>query len=313
MRTALLFLLVSAAFAAEPVRIVFDTDMGNDVDDALALATFHALESRGECRLLAVTITKDNRFAVPFIDLVNTFYGRTGIPIGIVRNGKTKDDGNYTRPVVENKMYPRKLAPDAEAPDAQLVLRQTLAAQPDSSVVIVQTGFSTNLARLLDGEGRDLVRRKVKLLVVMAGAFFGWMPEYNVEQDIPSAQKVFAEWPTPLVASGWEVGGTILYPAHRIDTDFRFLRNHPIADAYRAYRPMPYDEPLWDPTAALYAVRADEGYFALSARGRIRVDDRGRTSFEPGGGDRQYLSVNDVQRGRILETIAALVSEPPGR
>src|SRR5258707_7329269 len=69
----------------EALPIVFDTDMGNDVDDALALAMLHALESRRECRLIAVTITKDNKWSGPYVDLVNTFYGRADIPIGVVR------------------------------------------------------------------------------------------------------------------------------------------------------------------------------------------------------------------------------------
>ena len=59
------------------------------------------------------------------------------------------------------------------------LLRQTLAGRPDRSVVIVQVGFSTNLARLLDSpaddvsplKGRDLVAAKVRLLSLMAGAF----------------------------------------------------------------------------------------------------------------------------------------------
>jgi len=70
------------------VRLIFDTDMGNDVDDALALAVIHALESRGEAKLLAVTLSKDNRYAAPYVDLVNTFYGRAGIPIGWCRTAK---------------------------------------------------------------------------------------------------------------------------------------------------------------------------------------------------------------------------------
>src|ERR1043166_6208091 len=81
------FLLATALFAAQPVPVIFDTDIGNDVDDALALAVLHSLESRREAKLLAVTITKDNRFAAPYIDLVNTFYGRPEIPIGVVHNG----------------------------------------------------------------------------------------------------------------------------------------------------------------------------------------------------------------------------------
>ena len=56
---------------------------------AVALAMIHALESRGEAKLLAVTVTKDNRWAAPFIDAMNTFYGRGDIPIGVVHNGKT--------------------------------------------------------------------------------------------------------------------------------------------------------------------------------------------------------------------------------
>ena len=82
----LLFLLGVLSLAAGPaagVPIIFDTDMGNDVDDALALGVLHALDSRGECRLIAVTITKDNRWSAPYVDLVNTFYGRAHIPVGM--------------------------------------------------------------------------------------------------------------------------------------------------------------------------------------------------------------------------------------
>ena len=64
-------MLASALIFAQ-VPVIFDTDMGNDIDDALALALLHALESRGECRIIAVTITKDNPWAAPYIDLVNT-------------------------------------------------------------------------------------------------------------------------------------------------------------------------------------------------------------------------------------------------
>jgi len=58
-----------------PVALVFDTDIGNDVDtdvdDVLALGLIHALAARGECDLVAVTITKDNPLAAPFTDAVN--------------------------------------------------------------------------------------------------------------------------------------------------------------------------------------------------------------------------------------------------
>src|SRR5262249_29831544 len=72
MKPILLCLAAACLAAAQPLPVVFDTDMGNDVDDALALALLHSLESRGECRLVAVTVTKDNPWSAPFVDLVNT-------------------------------------------------------------------------------------------------------------------------------------------------------------------------------------------------------------------------------------------------
>lgn len=315
-----LVLSCGALMAAEPVRIVFDTDMGNDVDDALALSELHAFESRGEARLLAVTITKDNRWAPVFVNLLNTFYGRPKIPIGMPKSGITPDDGNYTRKV-SMMDYPHDVTADSQLPAAVTLLRKTLAAEPDGSVVIVQVGFSTNLARLLDSRpddssalsGRELAARKVRLVSMMAGEFrTGHGTEYNIVQDIPAAQKLFSEWPGEIVTSAFDIGESIKYPARQIGTDFGFIRHHPLADAYRSYRPMPYDEPLWDPTAALYAVRPERGYFGLSQAGKIAVDGKGVTTFSPDpAGKHRYLTADDAQRARVREAISMLVSQPP--
>ena len=98
----------------------------------------------------------------------------------------------------------------------------------------------------------------------------------------------------PIVTSGFEVGETTLYPAARLDSDFRHIQDHPIADAYRAYQKMPYDEPLWDPTAALYAVRPEYGYFSLSPAVESRWTTRGSTMFTAeAAGTRRYLMVDD--------------------
>lgn len=75
--------LFAAAAPPHPVDLVFDTDMGNDVDDALALGMIHALQTRGACRLLAVTLTNPETLAGRYVDAVNTFYGRGDIPIGV--------------------------------------------------------------------------------------------------------------------------------------------------------------------------------------------------------------------------------------
>jgi inosine-uridine nucleoside N-ribohydrolase len=303
------------------VRLIFDTDIGNDIDDALALAMIHALETRGEAKLLAVTVSKDNRYAGPFIELMNTFYHRPGIPIGTVRGGKTPEDGKYLRPVVESGFYPHKLDDSQKYPDAIAVLRKTLAAEKDHTVVIVQVGFSTNLARLLDSPpdqnsmatGRELVRSKVRLICAMAGAFPTGHPEYNVKIDIDSARKLFNDAPVPMVFSGYEVGKQIVYPATSIEKDYGYVAHHPVADAYRAYMKMPYDRPTWDLTAVLYAVRPINS-FTLSEPGFVSVEDDGSTVFEPDKrGTRRYLKSTEQQRRSARAEMIELSRQEPGR
>lgn len=305
---ALILFLSAAALAAPPAPVVYDTDMGNDIDDALALAMLHALEARGEIRLCAVTVTKDNPWAARYVSAVNRFYGRADLPVGLVRNGVTREEGNYVRRALEQGGWPH----DTEFPDAVALLQRVLAQEPDGSVVIVQVGFSTNLARLLDAPGgRELAARKVKLLSVMAGDFAGGGPEYNVKMDIPSAKKLAAEWPGPIVWSGFEVGRTIKYPARSIERDFAWTARHPVVDGYRLYMKFPYDRETWDLTAVLYAARPEDGYFTLSAPGRVRIDDRGMTRFEADpAGRHRHLIVNDVQRARALEAMIWLASQP---
>lgn len=320
MRLAIAALAVGCALA-QPVPVIFDTDMGNDVDDALALAMLHALESRGECRLVAVTITKDNSWAPVYVDLVNAFYGRGRIPVGMVRAGVTPEDAALIQRPSERRradgtwVYPRRLASGSEAPEAVALLRRVLTAEQDGTVVIVQVGFSTNLARLLDTPGDiALVKRKVKLLSVMAGNFVAQKPEFNVEKDTASASKLFDRWPTPIVASGFEIGEKLLFPAARIEHDFAWAPDHPVVDAYRAYKPMPYDRQTWDLTAVLYAVRPGGDYFGLSAPGKIRSDDTGRTQFAPdAAGPHRYLVLSEAQRARTLEAMVGLASEPARR
>ena len=147
--------LRAAGAAADPVPLVFDTDMGNDIDDALALGLIHALQSHGECKLLAVTVTKDNPFAAPCCDVINTFYGRGDVPIGAVRGGCTPADQLFIRTLATAQeqgrpRYPHRLSDGRQVPAATEVLRRVLEGQADRSVVMVQVGFSTNLARLLD-------------------------------------------------------------------------------------------------------------------------------------------------------------------
>ncbi len=325
LRAAVLLLAIlcaasQTAAAAEPVRLILDTDIGNDIDDTLALAMIHALENRAEVRLLAVTITKDNRFCAPFVNLVNTFYGRPDIPIGMVRGvGKTPGDSPMIqipatrRDAAGQYVYPHRIENGSQALDAVELLVRILSAQPDQSVTIAQIGFSTNLARLLKRNGgRQLVKRKVKLLCLMAGNFAKPEPEYNIYTDPDSARIVLEEWPTPMIFSGYEIGLAVLYPYQSIEEDFRYTKNHPIAEAYRIFLPGHEDHPAWDPTAVLEAIRPDRGYFDLSPPGRVTLESKNVTTFHPAArGNCRFLILKPDTPARVQAVIANLVSEPP--
>jgi hypothetical protein len=221
--------------------------------------------------------------------------------------------------------FPHQLLSARSATTATAVLRKTLAAQPDHSVVIAQVGFSTNLARLLDSEpdeyspltGIELAQKKVKLLSLMAGAFQtidgnGHYLEYNVVKDISSARIVADRWPTAMVFSGFEIGIALPYPSISILRDFAYVPHHPLAEAYIRYIPPPHNRPTWDLTSVLYGILPDRGYFDLSPPGKVTVVADGFTRFsESPQGKHRYLVMRPEQTPRVLEALVQLSSQPP--
>jgi inosine-uridine nucleoside N-ribohydrolase len=305
--------------------------MGNDVDDALALAVIHALQNRRSCELLAVTLTCPEPLAPAYVAAVNTFYGRPGIPIGINPDSpRALHPKNRFLEIMLRKnpggppVFPSNWDA-AKAPRAVDLLRRALAAAADASIVIVQVGFSTNLAALLDTRpdalsplgGRELVAKKVRLLSIMAGNFAenaaSQKAEFNILHDIPAARKLAAGWPSPIVWGGFEVGRAVPYPARSLDNDFAYVPAHPVREAYQSYLPTPHERPCWDLVSALYAVWPDRGvYYGLSPAGRVTISPEGRTTFaaQPGGRDR-YIKVDANRINRLREVLSILASEPP--
>lgn len=315
------------------VQLLLDTDMGNDIDDALALAMIHALQSRGECELIGVAVSKDNPYAAMCVDVINTFYSRGDIPIGCVEEGATPEDGTYARHVVEmtdelgGALFARTVQDASEYPSAVLMMRRRLAAAEDHSVVMLMIGFSTNMARLLESGpdelselgGRELFAKKVSHVVMMAGEFSPEIladptqkkAEFNVRWDVASAQMFISGCPRPIVFSGLEVGLSVLYPGSALDSDYDWCGRHPVVEAYKSYLPMPYDRPTWDLTAVLFAVRPGHGYFGISDAGRVDVDDGGFVRFFPQeGGRHRYLTVDEQQRVRIGNIQNELAAQP---
>ena len=318
----------AAVDADAPLTVIIETDLGNDVDDALALDLLYKYQDAGKIRLLAVNLNKNGQAPAEYADILNTWYGYPDTPVGIIRDGADceTDAVNYAKAVVDlkdslgNPLFARSHPDYDNYPEAVTLYRKLLAGEPDNSVVIASVGFSTNLIRLLETPadeyskltGKELVEKKVKLLVTMAGCFNDpSLHEYNVVKDIPAAKVIFGEWPTPVVTSPFEVGIRIQYPATSIENDFGWAPQHPVVEAYKAYLPMPYDRPTWDPTAVLYAVEGGD-WFTVSEPGRIVVTEEGSTLFEADeAGTRRYLSVTDEQAKAILDHFVEVITSEP--
>ena len=164
----LLFALVAlfafaAADAAKPVKIIFDTDMGNDVDDVVALDMLYKYQDEGTINLLGILSSKREGGSVKFIDAMNTLYGYPNIPIGIAKtypeenyvdSSKSKRL-NYADWVVANHKYKHTVKDWDALPDGYKLLRKLLAKEEDHSVVVVAVGFSTNLARMMESKGDE--------------------------------------------------------------------------------------------------------------------------------------------------------------
>lgn len=310
------------------VNVILETDIGNDVDDALALGLAYNYVDAGKMNLLAITINKEGSAPGEFVDIMNTFYGHPEIPIGVIRNGAYCEDDavNYAKAVVDMKnedgtpAFARSITDYDSLDDAPTLYRKILPAQEDNSVVIVSVGFSTNLIKLLETQadeysplsGRELVKQKVKLLVTMAGNFENEeFHEYNVMKDVPAAKVIFETWPTPVVTSPFELGIQTCYPASSIERDFDWAEHNPIVEAYKSYLPMPYDRPMWDPTALMYAVEGEK-WFTMSPNGRISITDEGSTLFTATpDGDRKHMMVDTLQAKAIIEHFVELIPFNP--
>lgn len=304
-------------------NIILDTDMGNDVDDALALVLLHSFVLAGDAGLCAVSVNKGCRLAPAFTDLINRFCGRDDIEIGWCVNGPTPEEGRFLRPVLEAGDGLLPYDPDQkEWPDAVTVLRRRLAAIEDGSGVYVSIGFLTALAGLLESgpdeisplSGIELVSRKLRFVSLMAGNFDPVVlrnpdpdnKEFNVSQDIPAARKVVGLCPVPLVFSGFEIGMQIRFPREAVKTGMNWCDFHPLKEAYARYICLEHDRPLWDLTALLYAVFPDQDWFDLSAPGRITFEDCGHPRFvSDAAGQHCHLILKPERVPEMIDVFAA--------
>lgn len=296
----LIFSLIPAIATAQsqgPVPIIFDSDMGSDYDDVGALALLYALADSGEARILATIASNRQPEKAQIFDVINTYFGHPDMPIGVPKGiaVERKDFRGWGRILV--KKYPHDIGLSEQAPGSVELYRKILSSQPDHSVTIVTVGFLTNAAKLLVSEpdehstlnGKELVGKKVKQLVSMAGEYPRGK-EHNILKDVPAADFVFEHWPTEIVFSGYKIGEKIKTGIPLINNEE--IQNSPVKEAYLVSIPQnPRDKngrSSWDQTAVLVAVRGAAPYYAL-VPGRNTLNSDGVNEWDFSGSGHYYL------------------------
>jgi hypothetical protein len=318
--------------ARPPIGIAFDGDLGNRLDALLAVAMLNGFAAKSEARRISLSVSRPSVIAAQLADVIANFYrapppaGRGG-GIGAISEGMigmpagtaNADDTPVLGALLAKKaadgtpLYASTIGGLVNTAESAVLIRNLLLAQHDGNAAIVLAGPATGVVRILGlYRSGPQIAAKCRQLVVAAGSFPAGPAEATIKSDVAAARKLFAEWPTPIVAVGSEVGDALPYPGSSIEKDFAWAPVHPLVEAYRALKAMPYDAPAAALAAVLHAVHPDEGYFALSDPGTISVLDDGRTRFTPGAdGKHRYLIVDPAQKERIITLYSAMVAAAP--
>lgn len=304
--------------AIKPVKIIFDTDLGPDYDDVGALAFLHAMADSGKAEILGTISSNKHELVVPSIDVINTYFGRGEIPIGTpMTSGVNLGSSQHWADSIVKK-YPHSINSSSMVSDAVAVYRKILSSQPDSSVTIITVGFLTNLNNLLLSKpdsisplsGKELVIKKVKELVSMAGGFPEGK-EFNIQMDSTASKNVYENWPGQIIFTGFEIGSKIHTGLKLISSD---IKNSPVKDVFRISIPLAAEDSSgrmsWDETAVLIGVYGTDGFFDV-VRGKINVNADGSNTWTTSADGEHYYVTLKMPVSEISEFIESRMMHQP--
>jgi len=271
----------------QPVKIILDTDFGDDGDDLAALAMLHHMQDLGECEIIAVGQANSNRESPCAIDVINTYYGRPNIPIGIVEGYVHGVANQYSSFLIEN--YPDLYDLDIDrVPCAVDVYRKVLVNAKDKSIVFVVIGFKKNMSDLLKSPpdsispltGTQLIEKKVKFVSDMGGLY----PK-SEEQPfnfgmVSGATKYYVEQcPVPIIFAGTKTGEIkIGQKLRKFNTPVGRSLDYKLSHDGGWGKRIEDAQAAFDCTSALIAVRDANEYFNVKY-GCNEIDSTGNNEF----------------------------------
>jgi hypothetical protein len=301
-------------------KVIFDTDVGGDVDDAGALAVLHALAARGEIEILAIGVVIGHKDAVPYVHAVNTWYGHPDIPVGTIKGGAPYARDEYMGPIV--KEYPHSLTQET-ARDVVKLYREVLAKQADKSVTLVVVGPATNIYNLLNSppddisplNGVELMRKKIKFYGA-GGNGNCQLPKgmcgFNYRMDLTASSGETRLLPSsfPTVYAGGSGSNLFIGEAYN-----QSRPDHIIRRSYEEYyKGTARNRQTWDQLRVLYACRpSSRKLWTTSKPGNIQVDMDGVIVYSSKPDlNRAWAYINDFITMREMLT-ELMLYDPRGK
>lgn len=229
MRRLLPLLIFGATLAAAqtaPIPVIFDTDIGDDIDDALALAL--ALQSPELNVRLVTTVADDVESRTRLVWKELGLFGRQDIPIATGASEPLLDPRLPDRAAQFEVLAPSDQAPPASRRRASDMIIETLMSSP-AKVTIIPVGPLTNIALALREEPR--IKDRIERIVLMGGAYFPPRREYNIYRDRIAAQIVFSSG-VPITGVGLDVTEKCKLEGGDLDR----LKNAPAPSAQFLYK-----------------------------------------------------------------------------
>jgi purine nucleosidase len=280
---------------------IIDTDIGDDIDDAFALAL--ALRSP-ELRIVGVTTAYgDTELRARLVDRYLAAVGRSDIPVAA---GVATPHSN----VFTQAAYALR-GPDHKHPDGVRLLLEQIGAHP-GEITLIAIGPETNLAAAIQRDGATF--RKLKRVVLMGGSVYRGYgdenrppePEWNIDRDPAAAKALFASgvpiFMMPLDSTQVRLEAKereLIFSFGSPLTDQLTLMYHQWVGGSDNHSP---DPTLFDPVAVTFAIRPE---LCPVRPLRIEVDDRGMTRPVDGSPNAEVCLRSDKEgflnllRGRI--------------
>ncbi|MCA8986951.1 MAG: nucleoside hydrolase [Planctomycetaceae bacterium] len=309
-------ILVATAQAAQPVHLIFDTDMDSDCDDVAALAILHALADRGEARILATPVSARHLWSGPCVDAINTYFGRPEIPIGIPAHTPNTQGSSFAETVARE--FPQDFPELDKSPDAVDVYRKVLAEQPDGSVTLVTVGDLTNIRDVLKSvpddisplNGVELVSKKICLWVCMGSRYPADLDPRrwgNFKMDPLATVESIRDWPGSIVFTG---GGDFAN-AVAIGKRLRELpAENPVRRSYELYfQGAARDRHSADPIAVLVAVRGTGEPWHLVSEGHNQIFANGTHQWHVTPDNPHHSYISAFAAGISPETVKGQLNQ----